>query len=134
MGCPSVPPVIVDTTDADALIIDVADTAGTIEVQTITVYETVTKLIYNASPEEKAMVESQFAAIRKSVAHLRGLPAQLIEAFGAKARSDGAEIARLRPFEPKAEKMEGQRNTLFFVCVSLVLVIGCGIILKLKGW
>lgn len=138
MGCPSAPPVIIDTPGTDGLIVDLTDNAGTIETQVVTVYETVTKLIYQASPEDKAKVEREFGAALLSITKERATIKELARVhaleIGKIAEKYGTEIARLAPFEPLYEKVKGQRNTLVFVCVSLLLVIGGGIILKLKGW
>lgn len=130
MGCHTAPPVVVDTTAADAIIVDIADTAGTIEVQTVTVYETVTKLIHEASPEDKARVEEEFNALRKTIAYLRSLPAQVVQENGAKARADAAEIARLRPFEPECEKQKAAKWRAYMIVAFLIAGIGMFVGLK----
>ena len=130
MGCHTAPPVIVDTTTADAIIVDIADTAGTIEVQTVTVYETVTKLIHDMSPEDKAKVEAEFSALRKTIVYLRSLPARVIQENGAKARADAAEISRLRPFEPEVEKQKAAKWRAYMIIAFLVAGIGMFIGMK----
>lgn len=131
VGCHTAPPVVVDTTTAaDAIIVDIADTAGTIEVQTVTVYETVTKLIHEASPEDKAKVEEEFSALRKTIVYLRSLPARVIQENGAKVRADAAEIARLRPFEPEVEKQKAAKWRAYMIIAFLIAGIGMFIGLK----
>ena len=63
VGCASTP-VVIDTTEVDGVILDVSDTAGTIETQTVTVYETVKEIIHDATPEQKAKIEKEFADLR----------------------------------------------------------------------
>lgn len=131
-GCTSAPPVIIDTTAVDGIILDLSGTAGTIETQTITVYETVTK--YVTDPKAMAEIDAEFSTLRASITHLKTIPGDLSRVHAIEVGKLGSEIVRLAPFEVKLERVTGQRNTLFFVCVSLVLVIGCAIVLKLKGW
>lgn len=137
-GCGSAPAVVIETPGTDELIVNLADNAGTIETQIVTVRETVTKYLYQLSPEQKAEIDRQFGAAQLSITKERATIKELarIHALekGAMSKKYGDEIARLAPFEPKYEKAKGQRNTLFFVCVSLVLIIGFGIYAKIKGF
>ena len=134
MGCHSAPPAIIDTTAVDTIITDIAGTAGTIETQTVTVYETVTKLLYQASPEDRAKVEKEFGNLRNSIAYLKTLPVELARVHAVEIGKLAAEIARLQPYEVDAEKAKGQRNNLFFIALSLLLIIGFGVYAKIKGF
>ena len=132
-GCPSAPAVI-DTSPIDAIAVDLAGTAGTIETQTVTVYETVTKLIYQASPEDRAKVEREFNELRASITHLKTIAPELARVHAVEAGKLASEIARLQAIEPKYERVKGQRNTLAFGCIPLILIIGVGLFVRIKGF
>jgi hypothetical protein len=133
-GCPSAPPVIIDTTDVDTTIVDVTDTAGTIETQTVTVYQTVEKLIYSASPEEKALVEKQFNDLRASITHLKTLGPELARVHAIEVGKMAQEIARLVPFEIEAEKQKAAKWRAYGIAGILAALIVIGVVLKLKGF
>lgn len=133
-GCPSAPPVIIDTTDVDGIIVDVTDTAGDIEVQTVTVYQTVEKLIYNASPEEKALVEKQFTELRATISHLKTLGPELARVHAIEVGKLAQELARLAPFEVEAEKQKAAKWRAYALAGILAAVVGIGVVLKLKGF
>jgi hypothetical protein len=134
VGCPSAPPVIIDTTGVDSVIVDVADTAGTIEMQTVTVYQTVEKLIYSASPEEKALVEKQFNDLRASITHLKTLGPELARVHAVEVGKMAQEIARLVPFEIEAEKQKAAKWRAYGIAGILAALIVIGVVLKLKGF
>lgn len=133
-GCPSAPPVIIDTTDVDGIIVDVTGTAGTIETQTVTVYQTVEKLIYSASPEEKALVEKQFNDLRASITHLKTLGPELARVHAIEVGKMAQEIARLVPFEIEAEKQKAAKWRAYGIAGILAALIVIGVVLKLKGF
>lgn len=133
VGCASAPAVI-DTSPIDTIAVDLAGTAGSIETQTVTVYETVTKLIYQASPEDRAKVEREFNELRASIAHLKTIAPELARVHAVEAGKLGAEIARLQAIEPKYERIKGQRNTLAFGCLPLIIIIGFGVFVRIKGF
>ena len=133
-GCPSAPPVIIDTTDVDGIIVDVSDTAGDIEVQTIMVYQTVEKLIYNASPEEKALVDKQFIELRATISHLKTLGPELARIHAIEVGKLAQELARLAPFEIEAEKQKAAKWRAYALAGILAAVVGIGVVLKLKGF
>ena len=133
-GCPSAPPVIIDTTDVDGIIVDVTDTAGTIETQTVTVYQTVEKLIYSASPEEKALVDKQFNDLRASITHLKTLGPELARVHAIEVGKMAQEIARLVPFEIEAEKQKAAKWRAYGIAGILAALIVIGVVLKLKGF
>ena len=133
VGCHSAP-AIIDSSAVDAIAIDLAGTAGTIETQTVTVYETVTKLIYQSSPEDRAKVEREFNALKASITHLKTIAPELSRVHAIEAGKLAAEIARLQAIEPKYERVKGQRNTIAFGCLPLILIIGFGLFVRIKGF
>lgn len=105
-SCATQPAVIIDTTPVDNVILDVSDTAGDIETQVITVHDTITKVIYEASSEDKAKIEKQFTELYLSIAHLKTLPSELARLHSVEIGKLAAEIKRLQPFEVESEKQK----------------------------
>lgn len=122
-SCATHPAVVIDTTDVDTAIVDIGDTAGTIETQTITVYQTVEKLIYTASPEEKALVKKQFADLQLSETKLRAMIPELARLHGVEIGKLSKEIARLQPFEVESEKQKAGKWRAYMmlgICLSVI--------------
>ena len=132
VGCASTP-VVIDTTEVDGVILDVSDTAGTIETQTVTVYETVKEIIHDATPEQKAKIEKEFADLRASITHLKGLPAELARVHAIEVGKLSSEIARLQPFEVEVGKVKGQRNTAWAIIAGIAALVAVAVFLKVKG-
>lgn len=105
-SCATQSAVVIDTTPVDNVILDVSDTAGEIETQVITVHDTITKVIYEASPEDKAKIEKQFTELYLSIAHLKTLPTGLARLHAVEIGKLAIEIARLQPFEVESEKQK----------------------------
>ena len=76
--------------------------------QTVTVYQTVEKLIYNASPEEKALVEKQFTELRATISHLKTLGPELARVHAIEVGKLAQELARLAPFEVEGRETKGR--------------------------
>lgn len=129
-GCASAP-VVIDTTEVDGVILDVSDTAGTIETQTVTVYETVKE--YIKDPAELAKVAAEFDKLNASIAHLKTLPAELASAHAVEVGKLSKEIARLQPFEVEVVKVKGQRNTAWAIIAGILALVAVAVFLKIKG-
>ena len=125
-------PAVIDTTAVDTVIVDLADTAGTIETQTVTVYQTVEKLIYTASPEEKTLVKKQFADLQLSETKLRAMIPELARLHGVEIGKLSKEIARLQPFEVEAEKERAKKWMAYAALAIVSILILIGAYLKVK--
>jgi hypothetical protein len=122
IGCKTAPEVI-DTSAVDEKITELADVAGDIDVQTITVYQTVTEIIHNATPEEKARVEKEFNVLRASITKLRAIPAELVRLHSVEAGKLATEISRLRPFELEAEKQRREKWQAILIAVVFAVFL-----------
>jgi hypothetical protein len=125
-------PAVIDTTAVDTVIVDLADTAGDIETQTVTVYQTVKE--YIKDPAELAKVTAEFDKLNASIAHLKNLPAELARVHAVEVGKLAAEISRLQPFEVEAEKQKSGKWQAYAIIAGLVSLISAGVFLKLRGF
>ena len=132
ISCASVPTDMFDTTGVDNVIVDLADNAGTIEVQTVTVYETVMKLIYQDIPENKARVEAQFNAVLLSVTKEKALVKELARVHAIEVGRATARIAYLAPFEIECEKERARKWKAYALLAFTVTMIACYFFIKTK--
>jgi hypothetical protein len=124
-NCATRQAIVIDTTAVDSVITDMAETTGTIETQTITIHDTVTKIIHSASDEEKALVEKQFSELEKSITYLKTLPSELARVHAVEIGKLSTEIARLQPYEVEAEKQKaGKWKAYSLLAILLVSVAG----------
>ena len=130
-SCQSAPAVI-DTTGVDTVIVDLADTAGTIETQTVTVYQTVKEIIKDASQEDKAKVDAGFNAVFASNTKLKALIPELARVHGIEIGKLGARIAYLQPFEVEAEKERAKKWMAYAALAIVSILILIGAYLKVK--
>ncbi len=128
-SCQSAPSVI-DTTAVDTVIVDLADTAGTIETQTITVYQTVKE--YIKDPEQLAKVTAEVDKLNASITHLKTLPKELARVHAVEIGKLATEIARLRPFEVEAEKERAKKWMAYAALAIVSVMILIGAYLKVK--
>ena len=128
-SCQSAPAVI-DTTGVDTVIVDLADTAGTIETQTVTVYQTVKE--YIKDPEQLAKVTAEFDKLNASITHLKTIPKELARVHAVEIGKLAAEIARLRPFEVEAEKESAKKWRAYAALAIVSILILIGAYLKVK--
>lgn len=131
-GCQSVPAVVIDTTPVDNVILDVSNTAGDIEAQVITVHDTVTKVIYESSHEDKEKIEKQFSELYQSIAHLKTLPSELSRVHAIEIGKLANEIARLKPFEVETEKQKSAKWRAYSIIGILAVLIAVFVFLKGK--
>ena len=124
-------PAVIDTTAVDAVIVDLADTAGTIETQTVTVYQTVKE--YIKDPAELAKVQAEFDKLNASITHLKTLGPELARVHAVEVGKLAAEISRLQPFEVEAEKEKAAKWQAYAIIAGLVSLIAAGVFLKLRG-
>ena len=129
-SCQSAPAVI-DTTGVDTVIVDLADTAGTIETQTVTVYQTVKE--YIKDPEQLAKVTAEFDKLNASITHLKTIPKELARVHAVEIGKLAAEIARLRPFEVEAEKESAKKWRAYAALAIVSILILIGAYLKVKN-
>jgi len=117
-------PAVIDTTGVDTVIVDLADTAGTIETQTVTVYQTVKEYIKDHA--ELAKVTAEFDKLNASITHLKTIPKELARVHAVEKGKLAAEIARLRPFEVEAEKERAKKWRAYaaLAIVSVLILIG----------
>jgi hypothetical protein len=125
-------PAVIDTTGVDTVIVDLADTAGDIETQTVTVYQTVKE--YIKVPEDLAKVTAEFDKLNSSITHLKNLPAELARVHAVEVGKLAAEISRLQPFEVEAEKQKSGKWQAYAIIAGLVSLIAAGVFLKLRGF
>ena len=128
-SCQSAPAVI-DTTGVDTVIVDLADTAGTIETQTVTVYQTVKE--YIKDPEQLAKVTAEFDKLNASITHLKTIPPELARVHAVEKGKLAAEIARLQPFEVEAEKERAKKWMAYAALAIVSVMILIGAYLKVK--
>jgi len=128
-ACQSAPAVI-DTTGVDTVIVDLADTAGTIETQTVTVYQTVKE--YIKDPEQLAKVTAEVDKLNASITHLKTLPKELARVHAVEIGKLAAEITRLQPFEVEAEKERAKKWRAYAALAIVSILILIGAYLKAK--
>ena len=128
-SCQSVPAVI-DTTAVDTVIVDLADTAGTIETQTVTVYQTVKE--YIKDPEQLAKVTAEFDKLNASITHLKTIAPELARVHAVEIGKLAAEIARLQPFEVEAENERAKKWRAYAALAIVSILILIGAYLKVK--
>ena len=123
-------PAVIDTTGVDTVIVDLADTAGTIETQTVTVYQTVKE--YIKDPEQLAKVTAEFDKLNASITHLKTIPKELARVHAVEIGKLAAEIARLQPFEIEAEKERAKKWRAYAALAIVSMMILFGAYLKVK--
>lgn len=123
-------PAVIDTAAVDTAIVDLADTAGTIETQTVTVYQTVKE--YIKDPEELAKVAAEFDKLNASIAHLKTIAPELARVHAVEVGKLATEIARLQPFEVEAEKQKAGKWRAYAALAVVGIVILIGVYLKVK--
>jgi len=123
-------PAVIDTTGVDTVIVDLADTAGTIETQTVTVYQTVKEYIKDHA--ELAKVTAEFDKLNASITHLKTIPKELARVHAVEKGKLAAEIARLRPFEVEAEKERAKKWIAYAALAIVSVLILIGAYLKVK--
>ena len=128
-SCQSAPAVI-DTTRVDTVIVDLADTAGTIETQTVTVYQTVKE--YIKDPEQLAKVTAEFDKLNASITHLKTIAPELARVHAVEIGKLATEIARLQPFEVEAEKERAKKWMAYAALAIVSVMILIGAYLKVK--
>ena len=128
-SCQSAPAVI-DTTGVDTVIVDLADTAGTIETQTVTVYQTVKE--YIKDPEQLAKVTAEFDKLNASITHLKTIAPELARVHAVEIGKLAAEIARLQPFEVEAENERAKKWRAYAALAIVSILILIGAYLKVK--
>ena len=128
-SCQSAPAVI-DTTGVDTVIVDLADTAGTIETQTVTVYQTVKEYIKDT--EQLAKVTAEFDKLNASVTHLKTIAPELARVHAVEIGKQASEIARLQPFEVEAEKERAKHWRAYAALAIVSVLILIGAYLKVK--
>lgn len=129
-SCVTSPAVVIDTTDVDTAIIGAMDTAGELEKQTVTIYQTVEKLIYKASPEEKELVRKQFAEKQLSETKLKASINEIARLHGIEIGKLSSELKRLQPFEVESEKQKAQKWRAYALLGILSTVIAAYIAIK----
>lgn len=123
-------PAVIDTTGVDTVIVDLADTAGTIETQTVTVYQTVKE--YIKDPEQLAKVTAEFDKLNASITHLKTIAPELARVHAVEVGKLASEIARLRPFEVEAEKERAKKWRAYAALAIVSVLILIGAYLKVK--
>jgi hypothetical protein len=123
-------PAVIDTTAVDTVIVDLADTAGTIETQTVTVYQTVKEYIKDHA--ELAKVTAEFDKLNASITHLKTLPKELARVHAVEKGKLASEIARLQPFEVEAEKERAKKWMAYAALAIVSVMILIGAYLKVK--
>ena len=129
-SCQSVP-AVVDTTGVDTVIVDLADTAGDIETQTVTVYQTVKE--YIKDPAELAKVQAEFDKLNSSITRLKAIPPELARVHAVEIGKLAKEIARLQPFEVEAEKERAAKWQAYAIIALLASAIAAAVFLKVRG-
>lgn len=117
-GCCTAPEGIIDTTAVDGIIVDLADNAGTIETQIVTVYKTVQE-----NPENKALIEKQFGAALLSAAKQKALVLELSRVHAVEIGKAAARIAYLEPFEVETEKEKAKKWRAYTLAGFLLFTI-----------
>lgn len=117
-GCCTAPGGIIDTTAVDGIIVDLADNAGTIETQIVTVYKTVQE-----NPENKALIEKQFGAALLSAAKQKWLILELSRVHATEVGRYAARIAYLEPFELETEKEKAKKWRAYALATGLFFII-----------
>ncbi len=123
-------PAVIDTTAVDTVIVDLADTAGTIETQTVTVYQTVKE--YIKDPEQLAKVTAEFDKLNASITYLKTIPKELARVHAVEIGKQASEIARLQPFEVEAEKERAKKWMAYAALAIVSVLILIGAYLKVK--
>jgi len=123
-------PAVIDTTGVDTVIVDLADTAGTIETQTITVYQTVKE--YIKDPEQLAKVTAEVDKLNASITHLKTIAPELARVHAVEIGKLATEIARLQPFEVEAEKESAKKWRAYAALAIVSIMILFGAYLKVK--
>lgn len=124
-------PAVIDTAGVDTVIVDLADTAGTIETQTVTVYQTVKE--YIKDPAELAKVTAEFNKLNASITHLKTIAPELARVHAVEIGKLAAEIARLQPFEVEAEKESAKKWRAYAALAIVSIMILFGAYLKVKN-
>lgn len=123
-------PAVIDTTAVDTVIVDLADTAGDIETQTVTVYQTVKE--YIKDPAELAKVTAEFDKLNASITHLKTIAPELARVHAVEVGKLATEIARLQPFEVEAEKERAKKWRAYAALAIVSVLILVGAYLKVK--